>query len=263
MKRLPSTAALKHSLKSTLRNLPFAFHASWPWLLIMLPLQLAAAFYIKNQLPVLDESAPDPKIAMQILSLRMPLGVLSLVAVSSIAVSWHRFVLMDEVPTGWNRLRVDAIVLRYIGNSLLIAALVAGVFFLPAVFVVAMGDLTQGLGYVLALPLVAAALVLATRLNLKLPAIALDRTDFSLRDALRLTRDNNGPILAFVSMAFSLVVAAGYLTLSLADIFAFSLGNLGLALAIILHFGVNWLATVFLITIFTSLYGFFVEDRAF
>jgi len=42
-------------------------------------------------------------------------------------VNWHRYILLDEVPHGMERLRLDATVWRYVGNILLIALILGPV----------------------------------------------------------------------------------------------------------------------------------------
>ena len=73
-----------------------------------------------------DPSAPEisPLARVQVV-----IGIISIIAVCSIAVSWHRFILRDESAAG---LRIDGDVFRYAGNTLLImlAMLVPGLIFL-------------------------------------------------------------------------------------------------------------------------------------
>jgi hypothetical protein len=45
MRKLPVFAALGHAFKSTTDNIGFAFHISWPWMLLLLPLNVAVNLY--------------------------------------------------------------------------------------------------------------------------------------------------------------------------------------------------------------------------
>ena len=84
-----------------------------------------------------------------------------------------------------------------------------------------------------------------------------------LRDAWRATDGNNLPI--FLLFVLNLVVGVGAIAALVVIQALLSLlgATLGIILGVIVEVAFNWILTIFGITILTSLYGFFVEDRDF
>ena len=139
------------------------------------------------------------------------------VAICSMAVNWHRFLLRDDIPEGWENLRLDGKVWRYAGNSLLIS-LIAGLIFLAFFIVIVIAGLVMralhgaapgdpqawSLAFVL-LMLVSFAvsllpLIFMFRLSIKLPAIAVG-DDYGLGDAWRDSRGNNIRLFGFMLLS--------------------------------------------------------------
>jgi uncharacterized membrane protein len=105
-------------------------------------------------------------------------------------------------------------------------------------------------------------LVAAYRLSVKLPAVALGRTDFGLGEAWAATDGNFWQLLGLILMFIACVVIAGLGVFLFSMLFG-ALGTFGLALAVGIQVLVNWVATILGVTLLTSLYGFFVEGRNF
>lgn len=120
-----------------------------------------------------------PNAESQIL-IFLTLAVTSL-AGSSLAVAWHRFILLDEPLPGLGYLRLDGIVQTYFA--------VATIFMLW--FVLPILLLTRDPGYygpllfdtAFALAALVAATVMITRLVVLLPAVSIDRTDATMETA--------------------------------------------------------------------------------
>lgn len=100
------------------------------------------------------------------------------------------------------------------------------------------------------------------RLMVKLPAIALERTDFTFRDAWAATRDNYWRILGLV-ISYMLVALTINLVVSTSFSLIFYGGAIGVVLAAIVSAFLNWVGIIFGISLLTTLYGFFVENRDF
>jgi hypothetical protein len=263
MQILPTGRAFSHALTSTLKNLPFAFHASWPWMLLLLPLQAFSSFYIASNFPNFDPRTADEATRLSVLAATLPMNLASLLISSSIAVTWHRYILLDEIPQGWSRLRLDGTVLRYFGNILLLSLIIGLSAAIPAVLISVLAGLLHPVFFILAIPLLAVVLIASTRMSVKLPAVALERTDFGFKDALAATRGSDLPILGFVLlvvlMAFGLAFGTAIISMPFAR-----LGNdFGFLVVLAVQFVVNWVMTIFSVTMLTSLYGFFVEERSF
>jgi hypothetical protein len=274
MRILPIGTAFGHVMSSTLNNLRFAFHSQWPWMLVWSTLLagLMLTMYVSlgttaglADAAVQEKMREMPGLAALFAVWIIALLVVGLVAIASVAVNWHRYVLKDELPAGMARLRVDDLVWRYLGNAMLIT-LIAGLVGVPVALVASL--IFAFLGPVGA-PFILAAILMAVlpvfyRLSVKLPAIAMGRKDFTLRDAWLVTQGNWWQIaglavlLTIVSFVAALFMFGVTLLLQmllpeqLAD-----LADLGVQLA------ANWVLTVLSITTLTSLYGFFVEGRDF
>jgi hypothetical protein len=172
------------------------------------------------------------------------------------AVSWHRFILRDELPAG---LRVDGSVLRYAGNTLLImlAMLVPGLVLLTFVM------LASPAAAILGLPLIVLAGGAVTRASIKLPAVALGDTAFSFRDAWKASEGNFWPCAGVFLLNAAILLAI----LVVLTMFAGFLDRISTVLTIAFQLGaiafLQLFYAIFNASIFTSLYGFFVERRDF
>ena len=270
MRLLPVGKALSHIINSTLNNLRFAFHSQWPWVLILAVL-LAAMFSSVGDFGSMTEEqmraamAKDPTLAAKFLSWLLLALAVGMLGFASVAVNWHRYILTDELPRGLQKLRVDATVWRYLGNLFLISLLTM-VAALPVLLVI--GILMSALGPV-AFPVLLAALAafilpVIYRLSVKLPAVALGRRDFTLKDAWRVTEGNwwqiagLGLLLTLVTWGVGLVLMG--LSMGLQRVLPPDVASYT---DIIVQIGVNWVLTILGITTLTSLYGFFVEGRDF
>lgn len=265
MKQLKVIATVNHILQSTINNIGFAFHVSWPWMLALLPFNVGINLYVANEV-LLGAMEPDPATIL----LSLLLVVLSTVAFASIAVSWHRYILLDEIPQGWARLRLDGIVFRYIGISLLITLM----------FVVGGGLIGGVLGFVIALVaqsfgnsamyvllaiglfvLFVWALPTAFRLMITLPATAVGRRDYSFSNAWKDSRGNFWQLLGVILLIVICFALVG-LVAGLAGYFLNKLGFAGISVSLAVQLAINWVSTIAGITMLTSLYGIFHEGRA-
>lgn len=270
MRKLPVFKAMGHAIRSTTDNIGFAFHISWPWMLMLLPLNVATNLYlVLNELETAGE--PNPAMLGKYFAVVTPLLLASVVAYASIAVNWHRYVLLDEIAEGWQRLRIDSLAWRYIGNFILIF-LVLMACAIPVGLAVALvsflanallgGEMLTILLIPSVVALYAFAFVASYRLMVKMPAIALGRSDFSMGDAWRATKGNSWRLLGLLILfaLCILLIAVGMFAIT----YLFGLlGTVGLSLAVAIQVMVNWVATILGVTLLTSLYGFFVEGREF
>jgi len=259
-RQLPAAACIGHAIRSVRNNIVYAFRISWPWYAILVPISLGASYVIDN----LTGGDPEKVFTAPVLAIYLVLLPISLVALSSIAVNWHRYILLDEVPHGSEIFRLDDKTWRYLGNVVLISLICAGIGIAAALIMglaAAGGQAIVVIAAILFIIAMAFIVVLFFRLSVKLPAIALGRRDFNLADSFAVTKDNTLRLLALALLEFLLVFAAlaamvlilvlaGYVSLML----SFVIGS-------ILQVLFNWIFTIFSITLLTSLYGFFVENR--
>lgn len=274
--------AWRFGISSTWENAGLALQMSWPWLVILTTLELAARLPPGFPLGLLFQPGAgmaDPVLAGLLM-------VLKLIALSSLAVSWSRFLLLGEVATGWDRLRVDRPVWRFACNALLIWFACSGVFLLGSLIsFVALPLAAQFAGYALpdfprALPgvgawlrdpwmiIIAASLLIGLlaglpvvqRLSIKLIAIALGREDYGLGDAWR---DSGGQPFRLISFTFA-VTALVFLIWAVALVLSLQLagsGAPGVLASAVATATASGLATILATASVAVLFGLFVEGR--
>jgi len=248
MRKLSPLKAVSHALNSVWSFRNMALRIGMIWVPIILVAGLVEHY----------TGRPDPRsqeMTPQALA-QVATSIISIIAVCSIAVSWHRFILRDEPAAG---LRLDGDVFRYAGNTVLImlAMLVPALLFLTLML------LAPGAGAIIGLPIIVLAGGVVTRASIKLPAVALGNKSFSFRDAWTASEGNfwqcvgvfllNAAILLAILLV--LTVVAGFLSNLSA--------NVSLAFQLVAVSVLQLFYAVFNASIFTSLYGFFVERRDF
>jgi hypothetical protein len=131
--------------------------------------------------------------------------IVLLPAVASIAVAWHRFVLINEQPHE-RYLQIDRNVLLYAGYVFLTTIVLNGIGQFPAYLAAATGtkapDWAVGVASLLVLPL----FFVVARCSPILVAIALGRSDISLANVLKVTQRNTwrlamGPVVCLILLA--------------------------------------------------------------
>lgn len=266
MRKLPVMAALTHALKSTWHNLPFAFHASWPWLLVLIPLNL----YFNDGISDFDPTTTDPVKQAEMIKAVLTfyaVSAVSMIIYSSIGVTWHRYILQDEMPQGTARLRLDATVWRYVGNTLLVAVLVIlSILPLAMIFSVALTMLGAPLQVVMPVYIALALLIalpVTYRFSLKLPAVAIGNKNFRFGDGWSITRGNMPQLIGLGVAVFAMLTALGFLLGGIEHVVQSVLGSTAVFIFNILRQLLAWIVAIFTITLLTSLYGFFVEKRDF
>lgn len=267
---LPIGPTISHMLSSTLNNLGFALRAQWPWMLVV-----AAVFTVigtttgipLTATPEENEAffrANPEQILLFILAV-FGFVLISMLAFSSIAVAWHRYVLLDEVPQGLAKLRIDGTVWRYFGNIILIGLLLIVAMLPLLLLVVPLFALHPAIGIIGALAYVVLVIMpIIYRLSIKLPAIAMERRDFRLGDAWAVSAGNWWQIVGVGVGVTLLSWIIGLLMALVSKLLNVTLGDtVGFWIDIALQTCVNWVVTIMGITLLTSLYGYFVEKRDF
>jgi hypothetical protein len=264
-RQLPVFAALAHVFRSAVGNCRFAFHASWPWLLVLAPPNIIYDFYRLAQLPDLGKPTPDTVLLPGPFEVMMVL--FSMFAFSSIAVNWHRYILLDQVPIGWARLRMDNTVWKYFGSTLLImfgvGLTMVPILVLGGALAWLLGPVGSAIFPILGLAGLAATVVTFYRWSIKLPAIALGRADYKIANAMADTQGNFWQILG-LAVLISIAVLAFLLVLLLMSAATIVSGNgLVIVLGLAVQVMANWFVTILSVTLLTSLYGYFAEKRDF
>jgi hypothetical protein len=260
-RKLPPVAAFGHALSSVRDNIGMAFRLALPWYAIVVPLTIGLYLVLSLASGGKPEESPILNFWTTLVA-----GAVALLSASSIATNWHRYILRDEVPRGREILRIDALVLRYFGNMLLIMLAVLAAMTIIAVPLTLPAALVglPGIGvFLMAVVGLPAAGVLFLRLAVKLPAIALGRTDFHVREAWKASEGNNLAILGLFVLNLMIAVLIIAAVLVLHAIFSLFGPAIGMAVEIGAQVAGNWILTILGITVLTSLYGFLVENRDF
>lgn len=265
LRKLPLIALLRHVVSAILTNLPMVFRLGWPWIAIFAATTFAA------RLMEADEN-------LLLISGPMELGsaLALMLGFSSIAVNWHRFVLLGEEPSGKNLLRVDSTVWRYLGNTLLVLLMLLIPLIVSIVVFRSFAGLSNedsfnvyelihdnGLrpAYVL-LPLINVLWVsVLYRMMTKLPSIALARKDYKFSSAWH---DTKGNFLNFILLSaaytFLLVAPANMIAAYLGPMLE-PLGSVRIFVSTIADVAYQWINLMVSVAALTSLYGYFAEKR--
>jgi hypothetical protein len=253
MRKLSVTKAILHALNSVWSYRQVALRIGLVWLPVLLICGIAEVVTGQADGPPEDFSIGS---LVEIIS-----GVVSIIAVCSMAVSWHRFILRDEVSHG---MRLDGNVMRYAGTTILIMlSLILPTLLIAAFMLIAAFTLVAPASAIFGLPAIALLGGLVTRASIKLPAVALGDRSFSFRNAWKVSEGNFWPCVG-VFLLNSVIMFAGLLVLvALGSLvkqgsetlaaFVLTAGSILLQL----FFG------FFNASVLTSLYGFFVERRDF
>ena len=246
MRQLLPLKAVAHALKSVVDYRSTAVRFGLFWIPLLFVLGLAELL-----IGVPPPGQPDfgPGKGIELIS-----AAIGLVGVCAMAVGWHRFILRDEMrsPT-----RLDWQVWRYLGNSVLIMLIVL----VPLIIIAVVLNFLPPVLSILLLPASLIAAVVAIRLSIKLPAVAVGRTDFSFADAWTASAGQFWPLAGVVVLNAAIVIGAALLLMStLWGVDAISPAAAPFVALVIISV-LQLFGTMFNAGILTSLYGFFVEKR--
>lgn len=251
-------AIFKHSVSMTIRNLQSSLQVFLvPWacltgLIILLGGAVGEPVTLGTQFDVGGASANDAGEVVQTAGQFALLTTLLNIFVGAwTAVAWHRYILLEQPPSGWIPELHWNLIARYALWSILIGvaavAAIAGPFLLLAVA----EPLAVLLGIVLFGWMIYVC-VIAARAAIVLPGIAV-QSGFSVRDCLEKTKGQNGVFivlgLSVFAFAFAVLIVVGLLTAILP------------ALAAVAQLPISLVLTVLNVSILTTLYGVFVEGR--
>lgn len=247
MRKLSPTKAISHALNSVWSFRGVAGRIALAWLPVLLLCGIAELYF----------TPPEPALGEipTITPVQVATFVVSLIATSSMAVSWQRFILRDELGPG---LRLDGTVLRYaLFSFLLIAAAV-----LPTALFLALA-LAAPAAATLALPAIVLIGGLVTRLSIRFPAISLGDRNFTFADAWKVSAGNFWQCLAVFLLSWAITLGGLFALMLFGGAigqFNATLGELAVIVGVIV---MQLFYALFNASVFTSLYGFFVERRDF
>lgn len=239
----------KHSFWMVMNNLEVAFRLSAVLYAIQALNQVLILLYSPADPGAAEPAAIDAGAALLLLLT----GLLAVLASLWIAVAWHRYVLTGEVPGGAVPPLHGALILGYLGRSLMIGLLIVVALMLAAVPVFAVVAVVPALGMLSLLSLVGLGAYLFFRLGVILPAGAVGRR-MTLREAWNATGKEQESIitLALIVMGLSLLLQVpAWLNPDPASV-------INLLYSIV----TGWFATMVGASTLTTLYGVYIEGRA-
>jgi hypothetical protein len=238
-------------LRSVSSHWALALSYSWPWLVVLAVLNAWDLLSSKNEL------GTPPSLDITVSTL--VLFVAGLVASSSIAVSWHRFILIDEHPSTHGPFRLDQPVWAYLLRNIVIGAICLA----PLLIISAVFDRLPSQLIALWVGLSLLIIVLMLRLSVSLPAIAIGKNEFGLKSALEHTKGNNLPLFGLLISVGIIILLTMLAMAIILTIIKSSLPSIFLPARIVLGIPVQLTVILINTTMQTSLYGYFVERREF
>jgi hypothetical protein len=101
------------------------------------------------------------------------------------------------------------------------------------------------------------------RLFIKLPAIALGRTDYGFGQAMRDSQGNFLEMMGFILLFTIAMLVPSFILGFITGILEAGLGIIGTIVSVVLNVAYQWFTLIIGISALTTLYGFFVEKRDF
>lgn len=246
--RLPLRRTLSAAYQSVLGQFDVLLHIAWPWLLVMLPFEIAHSWWSHPRIRALpgsdDAAKPPPDLLERLVD---PVWTLLLVIpLSAIAVGWHRFLLRGEVPARAT-LAINGPILPYMGMALLFSVITYLPFLLPLEIDAMPEDDSFPTLIFAALAAFLVAFAVVSRLSVALPAIAIGGPGRTLAEAWRTTRRNTWKLVIGSLLAAVPLIAVAILSASLAnhlDRIAFAVvgGVLEVVSALLITIGVAFLS---------------------
>jgi hypothetical protein len=248
---LPVFKAFAHIISGVTAHWRSALKPALPWLVII---ALLDAWTLRSQL-----SASPPQADLSLNLINLVTAAISLIAGSSIAVSWHQFILRDVPLASVQMFRLDQAVWRYLGRIFIIIA----ICFIPLLALMIAIEFTPLLLLPVLLALLIQLAVFGYRMSLTLPASAVGNTPFGLRESLELTRGNNLRILALLAILIATILAGFMAVLTIVGVLRIIHPVAAQLSVFVLLIPITFFNTLLTSNLLTSLYGFFVERRDF
>ncbi|NNE22441.1 MAG: hypothetical protein HKN11_07495 [Rhizobiales bacterium] len=253
-KKLPVFAAIRHMLLLSFNNLGQAFRITWAWMVVFV-VTIAMFIWIIAGVDIATPSASD---LVSLAVVFVFLIAIALMATASIAVAWHRYILLDEGGNVAFNLRIDGLVWRYVGNALAIG--IVGLVLIGVPIVVSMQ--VSELAILLVFPLLLLLAPILYRMSIKLPAVALERRDFRFSDGFDASAGNYWPLVGLAAV-YVLVAIVINIAVAIVTFVGLIFGPLAVVVQVLATALAEWFGIVFGISLLTTLYGFFVEGRSF
>lgn len=238
---------VKHSVLLVFNNLGEALRISLLPFLIM----QAAQVYLIMSLGDIDVMMASADFEFPVVPYLLVLAA-GLILGPWIAVGWHRYALLNERPNGWVPVWQGGRIWGYLGRSILIGLFI--VLATIALMIPMMLFMGSAVTAVIAIIIVVLILtVVFYRISPILPAGAVDKK-ITIKEAWAATKGSTGAIV----LTFILLVIMSVLML-LPTIL--NMGNPTSVINIVYGAVVEWVAMMIGVSVLTTVYGVYVEDR--
>lgn len=234
----------KHSVDLAARNWKEALK------IFLVPVAACVALFALFGGAIGITAGEEPAGSVVLLALLVPLAF---IIIFWSIVSWHRFVLLEEYPTGWiPPFRFDRI-LSYLGHGLLLG-LVAFVMMIPIVAIIALFASigVEALAVVVAIPAYIALVIVMYRLVPILPAAAIGKP-LKLMESFNATKGAAGAIVVLLLVLFGVNLGVQLVVMGLTAILA--------PLGILFSLAASLFLSIVNISVLTTFYGHYIEGR--
>lgn len=219
--------------------------------IFLVPVALCVALFVVIGGSIGLTAGDEPTGSVALLLLILPLVF---VVIFWSVVSWHRFVLLEEYPTGWiPPFRFDRI-LSYFGHGLLLG-LVALVLMVPVIALMALFASIGGevLSIIIVIPAYIALVVIMYRLIPILPAAAIGKP-LKLMESFNATKGATGAIIVLLLVLFGVNLGVQLAVAALMAIFP--------PLGILFSLAASLFLSIVNISVLTTFYGHYIEGRS-
>jgi len=267
MRNLPIRETFMVIVRTAFSNLGVALRLLWPWLLLIVP--PLVGYVIWDSLHPMSANELDvAQFAMRFLWI-IGLAVLYLLAFSSVAVGWHRYSLLGELPKGFEVVRNDSATWRYLFNLIGIGILVGLMIVIPLwILIAVVGPATVMQSAATGTVVWALATLLSlfigtfgTRMLMKLVGIAIGDGQSTIGSCLAASEGNTLNLFGLSMMLFVVFLPFTYGLEQLSS--GLGASNIGVfpLLAFLGLVVVQALQTFVGVISLTTLYRFFVQGR--
>jgi hypothetical protein len=240
MRKIQVFPALQHMLKLISLNWKVIAKFAWPWL------ALTAALSAFPKLAITSLNAITPMQAIPL--------VVGYIASCSIAVSWHRYILLDEMSLPF---KLD----RPVWNYALRSTIIGLICFIPLLALAEIFNHLPDYFVPLGMALSIFILIILMRLLAGAVASALNTSPISFQNSLAATKGNNWSILGLLASNVLLTLVVIFTFAIIISVIAAIMPAIARPVELLFSIPMQFAVMLLNASFFTTLYGYFFEGR--